>query len=320
MPAAALGAFAAAARLADRRAGLAEIGGRDRQQRLHGRDLPRRRDELRVSDVEPVDRALNVQLDVLVGQHLDLVELGPVLELGVGRVRRQLAEPEVADPALAGDLERRLDSLGLVVLVASQRRAQDVAVVAAGQPAVAREHQQQRLLDRVAAYQQRVATSPRPVSPRSATSSAILRVNASASVARFSALRNRLVAISSIVRVILRMFSTALRRLMIARALAIEAGPALDSDDMSDSTDRLALALRGRRVRRSQRKCFSLNSAIAACRSASSFGVSFCSFSSEARKLGLPLADEREERRLPARDVRCEARRPGIPACRRRCS
>ena len=59
------------------------------------------------------------------------------------------------------------------------------------------------------------------VSPRSATSSAILRVNASASVARFSAFRNRLVAISSIVRVILRMFSTALRRLTIARALAM---------------------------------------------------------------------------------------------------
>ena len=59
------------------------------------------------------------------------------------------------------------------------------------------------------------------VSPRSATSSAILRVNASASVARFSALRNRLVAISSIVRVILRMFWIDLRRLMIARALAI---------------------------------------------------------------------------------------------------
>ena len=46
-------------------------------------------------------------------------------------------------------------------------------------------------------------------------------MNASASVARFSAFLNRLVAISSIVRVILRMLSTALRRLTIARALAM---------------------------------------------------------------------------------------------------
>ena len=63
------------------------------------------------------------------------------------------------------------------------------------------------------------------LSPKSATSSAILRVKASASVARLSALRKRLVAISSIVRVILRMFSTALRRLTIARALAIGSLP-----------------------------------------------------------------------------------------------
>ena len=59
------------------------------------------------------------------------------------------------------------------------------------------------------------------VAPRSATSSAILRVYASASVARSSAFLNRAVAISSIVRVILRMFRIALRRLTIARALAI---------------------------------------------------------------------------------------------------
>src|SRR4051812_37419137 len=59
------------------------------------------------------------------------------------------------------------------------------------------------------------------VAPRSATNSAILRVYASASVARSSAFLNRAVAISSIVRVILRMFCTDLRRLTIARALAI---------------------------------------------------------------------------------------------------
>src|ERR1700712_5341773 len=59
------------------------------------------------------------------------------------------------------------------------------------------------------------------VVPRLATISAILRVYASASVARSSAFLNRAVAISSIVRVILRMFCTDLRRLTIARALAI---------------------------------------------------------------------------------------------------
>src|SRR5262249_8883771 len=59
------------------------------------------------------------------------------------------------------------------------------------------------------------------VEPRSATISAIFLVYASASVARSSAFLNRAVAISSIVRVILRMFCTDLRRLTIARALAI---------------------------------------------------------------------------------------------------
>src|SRR5262245_8767661 len=56
---------------------------------------------------------------------------------------------------------------------------------------------------------------------RSAASSAILRVNASASTARFSARWKRDVAISSIVRVILRMLRIALRRLTIARVLAM---------------------------------------------------------------------------------------------------
>src|SRR5262245_34772295 len=56
---------------------------------------------------------------------------------------------------------------------------------------------------------------------RSAASSEILRVNASASVARSSAFLKRAVAMSSIVRVIFRMFRTALRRFTRARRLAI---------------------------------------------------------------------------------------------------
>src|SRR5262245_2508367 len=56
---------------------------------------------------------------------------------------------------------------------------------------------------------------------RSAASSAILRVYASASVARLRARWNRDVAISSIVLVIFRMFRTALRRFTRARRFAI---------------------------------------------------------------------------------------------------
>ena len=56
---------------------------------------------------------------------------------------------------------------------------------------------------------------------RSAVISAILRVNASASVARLSAFWKRDVAISSIVRVILRMLRIALRRWTSSRVLAI---------------------------------------------------------------------------------------------------
>ena len=169
-------ALAAGLDLPDRRGRFADIGGRDRQQGLHGRDLPRRRDELGVRHVQAVDRPLDVELDVFVRQDLDLVELGTVLELGVGRVRDDLAEAEKADSPLARDLERRLDSLGLVVLMPEDRRSQDVAVVAAGQPTIARDHQQAatRLIGSCV-VKSGCLTSPE-VSPRSATSSAILRV------------------------------------------------------------------------------------------------------------------------------------------------
>src|SRR5689334_16259208 len=55
----------------------------------------------------------------------------------------------------------------------------------------------------------------------SLASSAILLVKAAASVARSSAFLKRAVAINSIVRVILRMLRTALRRPTSARALAM---------------------------------------------------------------------------------------------------
>ncbi len=56
---------------------------------------------------------------------------------------------------------------------------------------------------------------------RSAANSTILRVYASASVARSIAFLKRAVAISSIVRVILRMLRIALRRLTRTRVLAM---------------------------------------------------------------------------------------------------
>ena len=56
---------------------------------------------------------------------------------------------------------------------------------------------------------------------RSAASSAILRVKASASMARSIAFLKRAVAINSIVRVILRMFRIALRRVTRTRVLAM---------------------------------------------------------------------------------------------------
>src|SRR5262249_15504513 len=69
---------------------------------------------------------------------------------------------------------------------------------------------------------------------KSAASSAILRVYASASTARSSAFLKRAVAISSIVRVILRMFRIALRRLTRARVLAIDCSQSIMSE-LSDS-------------------------------------------------------------------------------------
>src|SRR5439155_14251693 len=62
---------------------------------------------------------------------------------------------------------------------------------------------------------------------RSAANSAILRVYASASTARSSAFLKRAVAISSIVRVILRMLRIARRRCTSARVFAMSCGLAL---------------------------------------------------------------------------------------------
>src|SRR5947208_2766102 len=68
----------------------------------------------------------------------------------------------------------------------------------------------------------------------SAASSAILRVKGAASVARSSAFLKRAVAISSMVRVILRMLRTALRRLTRVRVLAmlldLHDGPFMEAD------------------------------------------------------------------------------------------
>ena len=140
----------------------------------------------------------------------------------VGGVDRHLPEPQVVDSALAGDLESVTGMPSVcVVLIAPEwqaagrcRCSRPPARGCWSGPGAAR-------FDRIAPLEQGMRTPVVDVSPRSATSSAILRVYASASVARSSAFVNRAVAISSIVRVILRMFWTDLRRLTIARALAI---------------------------------------------------------------------------------------------------
>ena len=100
--------------------------------------------------------------------------------------------------------------------------AEDAGVVAAAQAAVGGEHQQQAVLDLLALLPAAGASTLAALALRSAASSAILRVYASASVARSSAFLKRAVAISSIVRVILRMLRIALRRLTRARVLAME--------------------------------------------------------------------------------------------------
>ena len=115
-----------------------------------GRDLPRRRDELGVDDVQAVDRPLNVQLDVLVREHLHLVVLGTILELGIGRVRHDLAKSEVVDSALARHFQRRFRSLSLVVLIPGDRRSQHVSIVAAGQSPIAGQDQEQGAANRIA--------------------------------------------------------------------------------------------------------------------------------------------------------------------------
>ena len=55
-------------------------------------------------------------------------------------------EPEVVDAALAGDFQGRRDALGLVVVQHPSGHPQDVAVVTAGQPAVARQDEEQGTL------------------------------------------------------------------------------------------------------------------------------------------------------------------------------
>src|SRR5262249_51612876 len=90
---------------------------------------------------------------------------------------------------------------------------------------------------------------------RSAASSAILRVNASASVARSIAFLKRAVAINSMVRVILRMFWIARRRLTSCRVLAIPHSPSKDATALCRGPSVLCLLSRGGKKRSRPPRC-----------------------------------------------------------------
>ena len=133
-----------------------------------------------------------------VGDRVHLGERRLVLELGVllrPRIpwNRKKAIPRLPDTSRSNGMPSAFSSR-----IAADRLAEDAAVVPAAQPAVGGDDQQQRLLDSAALRAAGGVTSP-AFWLRSAAISAILRVYASASVARSSAFLNRAVAISSIV-------------------------------------------------------------------------------------------------------------------------
>ncbi len=126
---------------------------------------------------------------------------------------------EEVDAALAADFELN-GSFGLTLFKRLQAKPGGVGVVAAAQAAIGGEDEQDGLFD-LGPWLEEGCSAEAPEALKSLTSSATFLVKASAWMARSIALRNRAVAISSIVRVILRMLRTAFRRLTMARVLAM---------------------------------------------------------------------------------------------------
>ena len=99
-----------------------------------------------------------------------------------------------------------------------------VAVEAAAQAAIGREHQQRGVAEPFRAFPAADGCTSRPLASRSCTSFVMRFVYAVAADARSIAFLNRAVAINSIVRVILRMLRIEWRRLSSTRGLAIGEG------------------------------------------------------------------------------------------------
>ena len=193
-----------------------------RQQRLDHGVLPAGALELRVDHVQPVDGAVEIILQVAGGQHVDLGEARLVLEVGERLGERRLAEAEGRDAPLAGDFQRAPRALPPCNRpYCALASAKDAGVVAAAQPAVGREHQQDRPARLGPRPQQRMRDFQRrcrpggPPGPRSAA------CRPSPPRPDPSPCLNWAVEISSIVRVILRMLRIDLRRRSSARALAM---------------------------------------------------------------------------------------------------
>ncbi len=111
--------------------------------------LPGNADELRVDDVEPVELAGDVFVQIAAGEHVDFVERRLVFEvrvrLIVGLMPRNL---NAAMPRLPTISSRQLGTVCLQLQPAVKAGPLHVAVEAAAQAAIGGEHQQRGVLDR----------------------------------------------------------------------------------------------------------------------------------------------------------------------------
>ncbi len=205
------------------RARFASVSGGVHRQDLLGRRRRRQhRLEVRIDHVHGVDLAARERRGEIVHQLGGVLRRRPIADVGAAARDRAADVAEVAEALLADDVQVDLDALALEPRDRRARFLDQVRVERAGETAVRREQNDRRALDLspagAAAGTARRARASRDSRSRRAAPARTDARRRTRSCARFIFD----VATISIVRVILRVFSTDLMRPLSSRPLAME--------------------------------------------------------------------------------------------------
>ena len=117
----------------------------DGQKRLGHRVLLRQALELRINDVQSVEFTCREGFQVTVGEYLDLIELGAVLEMDERLIGADASKTQAGNAALSRDFQAEVLNRSSQLFPAIRRQAQHSAVVAAAQSAVGAQHEEARV-------------------------------------------------------------------------------------------------------------------------------------------------------------------------------